>query len=343
MSKKVWIIIIVLLVAAIGVAVFFVIRSDSGKKATRLSTPQGTEMVSDQNDVLPARDTAAVLLQKRVAAAEISDETVQVSEPQWLELPAVTAQQSGNIRTHYAQMQGIVQRNYTLLYDSQTYTSYWVAYPLCHSHMTKGREEIWAYDPLFPEALQTSVAKGYGASRPTENYPKNFYARGHQLPNADRNAVPEMQRQTYYSTNITPQLQNGFNAGIWKQLEEAVRDNVPQSDTLYVVTGASFAKLGQTAQNRQIVNKNDGKSLPVPNYYWKVLLKTRRCDGVVAQASAIGFWLPHDDLKGHNYEDYAVSVDQIEEWTGYDLFVNLTDQIQTRVEACSDWDDFRNF
>ena len=328
MKKKLWIIIIVLLsvVVAIGVTVFFLTGCGSANKTAKLQVPE-------QGIIAQGPD---------VAARNGTDET-EISAPQWLELPSVTRPENRNIRTHYAQMEGRQQRNYTMLYDPQTYTSYWVAYPLCHSHMTTGREEIWAYDPLFPEALQTSVAKGYGASRPTENYPENFYARGHQLPNADRNAVAQMQEQTYYSTNITPQLQNGFNAGIWKQLEEAVRNNVPQGDTLYIVTGASFAKAGETSRNRQIVNKNDGKSLPVPNYYWKALLKVRRDDGGVVEAATIGFWLPHDDLKGHDYEDYAVSVDQIEAWTGYDMFINLADQMENQAETCSDWDVFRMF
>lgn len=305
MKKKVWILVCVLLLAvAIAVTIAFMTGCSVGRKAVA---------------------------------------TLEKEQPQWLELPAVAPQGNQSTRTHYAQMEGRRQRNYTMLYDPQTYTSYWVAYPLCHSHMTTGRDEIWAYDPSVSRTDQTSVSSGYGASQPTENYPKNFYARGHQLPNADRNAVPQMQEQTYYSTNITPQLQNGFNAGIWKQLEEAVRNNVPQGDTLYIVTGASFAKAGETSRNRQIVNKNDGKSLPVPNYYWKALLKVRRDDDGVVEAATIGFWLPHDDLQGQDYENYAVSVDQIEAWTGYDMFINLTDRMENQAESCSDWDAFRMF
>ena len=267
----------------------------------------------------------------------------QASMPQWLELPGSERDGAEYRLTHYAQMGGRQQRNYTVLYDADTYTSYWVAYPLCRDHITTGRDEVWGYDPKVKNQDQTSVAKGYGASHPTANYPKNFYARGHQIPNADRNAVPHMQKQTYYSTNITPQIQHGFNAGIWKNLEAAVRSAIPYGDTLYVVTGASFRKRNENLTAKQIVNENDGKSIPVPNYYWKVLLKVRRKGGRVVEAATIGFWLPHDDLKGHDYEDYAVSVNQIEAWTGYDMFVNLTDQLENQAEACSDWYAFRIF
>lgn len=263
--------------------------------------------------------------------------------PVWLELPGAERNGAEYRVTHYAQMEGRRQRNYTVLYDPDTFASYWVAYPLCHSHMTSGREEIWDYDPKVGRHHQTSVSRGYGASCPTENYPMNFYARGHQLPNADRNAVPQMQYQTYYSTNITPQLQYGFNAGIWKNLETAVRGCVPQGDTLYVVTGAAFRKVGENLAAKKIVNKNDGKSLLVPNYYWKVLLKVKRNGGAVVDAIAIGFWMPHKDLKSHGYPSFAVSVDQIEAWTGFDMFVNLPEYVQHKAESNVSWSAFKSY
>lgn len=266
---------------------------------------------------------------------------VHPAYPCWLELPALSNAHNCQCVTHFAQMQGRMQRNYTILYDPAMFASYWVAYPLCAAHMTTGREETWGYDPKIRSGLQTSVMKGYGASQPTPNYPKNFFARGHQLPNADRNAVPQMQAQTYYSTNITPQLQNGFNGGIWAKLEQAVRGSLAQCDTIYVVTGASFSKVGEKPMISQIRNKNDNKILPVPNYYWKALLKVRRSQGRIVGASAIGFWLPHKDLKGHSYEEFVVSVDQIEAWTGYDLFPNLFDQLEVEVEKSCNWHGFR--
>ena len=318
MKRKIWIIVLVLILSAALVAVlYFVTDSCAPKYTPATRQPQASQQ--HKQSVCPA-----------------------LSHP-WLELPGDWKSDAEHCLTHYALMQGRQQRNYTILYDVDTYTSYWVAYPLCAAHTTTGREEIWGYDPQLPQDTQTSVKKGYGANIPTRNYPKNFYARGHQIPNADRNAVPQMQEQTYYSTNMTPQIQNGFNGGIWAKLEEAVRNTIPADDTLYIVTGASFAKAGEDAALVTIVNKNDGKVLPVPNYYWKVILKVRRDAGNVTDAISVGFWLPHEDLKGHEYSDYAVSVDQIEKWTGFDFFVNLQDGLELQAESNGEWEMFRSF
>ncbi len=278
----------------------------------------------------------------------------------WLEMPSYTVGEMAGTTTsalndlytvtHYAQMGGKNARNYTILYDPAVYASYWVAYPLCTAHLGSGRDEDWGFDPVVPQSKQTSVYKGYGVSAPSDVYASQHYARGHQLPNADRNGVDAMMAQTYFSTNMTPQLQNGFNSGVWSHLEAAVRSVAEQhaSDTVYVVTGAAFRKKGGNETIQTITNR-DGKVLPVPNYYWKVLLRVKWSNDpqpAVAGATAIGFWLEHRDNYDNgssNYLPYVTSVDQIEEWTGFDFFSNLSTPLQSGAEVATDWAAFKAY
>ena len=286
----------------------------------------------------------------------------------WLELPAYTKAGMANTTTsslndlykitHTVQMGGKTQRNYTCLYDPAMYASYWVAYPLCYDHINgSGRSEQWAYDPDVPSSKQTNVIDGaYGVSISTPNYSSNLYSRGHQIASADRNGVDDMCDQTFYMTNLTPQIQNGFNGGVWKNLEEAVRalvsSNSSSTDTVYVVSGAAFRKKTDGTESiTTIKNTRDSKTLPVPNYYWKALLKVTWSGSgnnkTVTGASAIGFWLPHQDLKGASYTSYTTSIDQIEEWTGFDLFTNLpgdnSSGIEKAAESNTNWTTFQNF
>ena len=275
----------------------------------------------------------------------------------WLEMPSYTVENMAGTTTsalndlytvtHYATMHEKKARNYTILYDPAMYASYWVAYPLCADHLGSGRKESWGFDPVVPQSKQTSVFKGYGVNVSSDTYASQHYARGHQLPNADRNGVDDMMAQTYFSTNMTPQLQNGFNGGVWAHLEEAVRSVVEHnSDTVYVVTGAAFRKKDGNETIKTITNTRDGKVLPVPNYYWKVLLKVKWNAGSVAGASAIGFWLEHRDNYPNgstNYLPYVTSVDQIEAWTGFDFFSNLSTSLQSGAEAATDWASFKAY
>ena len=275
----------------------------------------------------------------------------------WLEIPSyATANMDGTSNstfadlyqvTHYAQMGGNDHaRNYTMLYDPEMYASYWVAYPLCAAHLGTGRDEDWGFDPIVPRSKQTTVEKGYGVNVVSANYNNQHYARGHQLPNADRNGVNAMMAQTYFSTNMTPQLQHGFNGGIWANLEDGVRSVIKNNaDTVYVVTGAAFRKKGGNEIVQTITSTRDGKVLPVPNYYWKVLLRVKWSGSTVTSATTIGFWLEHRDnypTGGTNYLEGITTVDQIEAWTGFDFFTNIGD-LQTAAESNTDWNAFKNY
>ena len=273
----------------------------------------------------------------------------------WLEIPSYTTSGIAGTTpsslsdlyrvTHKAEMGGREQRNYTLLYDSELYASYWVAYPLCSDHLGSGREDQWGvFDPKVPSDKQVPFADGGYSAQYADN---KWYDRGHQIPNADRNGVAEMQTQTYYPTNITPQ-KGEFNQGVWMRLESAVRTAVHDSDTVYVVTGAAFRKMGGSEEINTIQCgwHQNYMYLKVPNYYWKVLLKVKWNGDKINNACAVGFWMEHrTDLESGNktYENYTTTVDQIEAWTGFNFFANLPEALQNACENSSDWTAFKNF
>ena len=335
-SKAMIVIIILVVIAAI--AYLYTVPREKWPEQVRAQIEQveGDWGVKIGKQAEETANVAAV--QAEEPSAQPAKSTASGPAPRWLELPA-----GGNDGlTHWATLGGRRQRNYTMLYDPSVYASYWVAYPLCAAHLGSGRTETWAYDPDVDVAKQTKVSSGsYGVNFTGVEYASNYYARGHQIPNADRNGNEEMMAQTYYSTNMTPQIQNGFNGGIWAKLEAGVRGMVPAGDTLYIVTGAAFRKKGGNEKISQIVSTRDGKTLPVPNYYWKAVLKVKRnASGAITDAQTIGFWLPHKEFKKTLYSDFAVSVDQIEAWTGYDMFPGLPDTIENRCESNTSLETF---
>lgn len=274
----------------------------------------------------------------------------------WLELPANTLTADNYI---YDEQKVGTARNYTMSYDTQTYAAMWVAYPLYTATMleednTWSRPSNWSYNGHFSSDYQVDIrSKSYGVNW-TEDYGNELYARGHQIPNADRNnkgVSSNFQAQTFLVTNSTPQIQNRFNGSIWSSLEDGVRAVARGTDTLYVVTGPVFQKVGETKTIKYITPQDDTeKSVPVPNYYWKALLKVKRSGKTVTDARAIGFWYEHKSypLKESYYKsDYVVSIKDIENWTGLDLFVNLPGDKDSGIEKIAQentsWSDFQSF
>jgi endonuclease G len=276
----------------------------------------------------------------------------------WLELPASQTGSDYFTSTLYAGN----ARNYSYMYQYSMYTCLWVAYPLYGSTMGSSeaipgpynpnpmemasfedRGKSWAANPQIAKSKQINVWDGsYGVSVPNAD-PSDIYARGHQIPNADRSNNSTMQSQTYYATNSTPQIQNRFNGYIWGKLEDGVRESV--KDTVYVVTGACFNKVGENKTISYIQPQHDTKQAPVPNYYWKVLLKVKRSGGNITGALAIGFWYEHKQYTSQDYSNstYVKSVNQIEEWTGFDFFANLPENLQTTAESNTNWSTFKSY
>ena len=238
-------------------------------------------------------------------------------------------------------------RNYSILYDPSYYASLWVAYPLVSSHMSGNSDaENWSQDPEVADNLETNTWGGsYGVSLSTENYPNNLYGRGHQIPAADRK-VKAFRDQTYYSTNMTPQIQYGFNGGIWEKLEEAIRGQASASDTLYIVTGPVYQTVNGSETVKTIVNTRDGKTLKVANYYYKVVMKVKWSSdkSTIEDAMAVGFWFEHKDYgSASDYTSHTKSVAEIETLTGISFFTNLPEGKKSKAKSNNNWTTFTNF
>ncbi|MBQ6198270.1 MAG: DNA/RNA non-specific endonuclease [Bacteroidales bacterium] len=265
----------------------------------------------------------------------------------WLELPASTGA-ADYVGTLYGSGGETEEnRNYTFNYSYTYYASMWVAYPLTGAHKTgSANTNSWNYYPNIPNSRQVSITgNSYGTM-----YGNSAYSRGHQCPDASRKSDDTMNSQTYYATNQTPQLQDKFNASIWSSLENAVRGLVSSaSDIVYVVTGPAYRKAGGSETINYLTgaagkNANPAQ-LPIANYYWKAILKVKKNGaGLITSAQTVGFWFEHREYeKGDSYANYCVSVNQIEQWTGFDLFTNLPDELEEASETNASWATFQSF
>ena len=235
----------------------------------------------------------------------------------WMELPAIP--EGMDAFTHSMTVGSVSTRNYSFLWDYSNLVAPWVAYPLCKWNIGNNikRTNAWGLDPLLPEGKQPVLFRGFSEGN------NGWYARGHQIPSADRLTSYESNSMTFYGTNMTPQIQDGFNGDIWATLEGKVRSWANSSDTLYVVTGCVIDyPEGQTVK---YALDNYGKKVTVPTAYYKVVLRymknsTVGCSGY----SACAVWLDHKVYSTKNIDSkYSMSVKDLEKKVGMDFFVNL--------------------
>lgn len=150
------------------------------------------------------------------------------------------------------------------MYSSVNYhSSYNVSRYRAENDGSLSAECQYPNDPDLPEAYRMTA----------DPYKYNGYDHGHICPSADRLRSAESNYQTFYITNMQPQL-NVFNAGIWEKMEEQVRTWASACDTLFVCKGGTIDKqehvLGQLTD--QIKREN---RIPVPRYFFMALLSKK--------------------------------------------------------------------
>jgi len=200
----------------------------------------------------------------------------------------------------------ITHRGYTLSFNSKYKQANWVAYLLTKDETVKRfqRGEFFAPDPLIP-GTDFKV-----------DYLKSGYDRGHLAPAADMGWSMETMVQSFFYSNMSPQLPR-FNRGAWKKLEMQVRNWAVEYDSLYVVTGPIFDSVMPTIGPHRVA---------VPKAYYKVLLQKRN-----GEWFGIGFVLPNASIKG-DIMQYTTSIDKVEELTGIDFFWGLEDGLESELE-----------
>lgn len=145
------------------------------------------------------------------------------------------------------------------------------------------------------------------------------YDRGHLAPSADFRWSKLALSESYYYSNISPQLPD-FNRGGWGDLEDALRGYLyahPGVD-LYVVTGPLL--------NYTLPKIERGKNkVSIPKMYWKIALD-------LTNKKAIGFLMPNENIT-KPLKSYAVSISEVEKATGLNFFNKLPDTLQAVLES----------
>lgn len=211
----------------------------------------------------------------------------------------------------------ISHTGYSLLYNEKYKQANWVAYELTKEETNK----IFERSNKFSSDPKVNAINAFD-----KDYKASGYDRGHLAPAADMGWSATTMTESFYYSNVSPQLPR-FNRGIWKKLEELVRTWAIENKSVYVVTGPIFSKGLPTIGYNKIA---------VPNYYYKVILDYKK-----PNIKGIGFILPNESSKSA-LQNYAVSIDSVEKVTGLDFFYLLKDQQEDLIEkelciSCWSW------
>jgi endonuclease G len=165
-----------------------------------------------------------------------------------------------------------------------------------------------------------------------DDYTGSGYDRGHMVRSEERTHNADDNRTTFFLTNILPQYHD-LNAGPWLRLEEHCQKLATREGReLFVMAGGVFPP-------GKRVSDTIGKGVAVPKTFFKivvVLQPGQTAADVRTSTPVIAVIMPNQTgIIREGWEQYRVSVDEIEKRTGYEFLSAVPESVQRAIEARS--------
>jgi endonuclease G len=204
-------------------------------------------------------------------------------------------------------------KEFSLSYSDDYKQPVWVAYELTQEELQKAAQRSNYF------RIDKSIGTQWAA---LEDYEGSGYHRGHICRANYCKSSSEAYKESFYLSNISPQLA-GFNSGggNWYNLEILEENYALVKKRIYAVSGPVFK------DNIDVIGKGE---IIVPGYFYKAFL----CPDL---KHAIGFLLPHDENKVNDPLQFAITIDSLEIFTGIDFFFELDDNAEELIEGTIDY------
>lgn len=151
-----------------------------------------------------------------------------------------------------------------------------------------------------------------------EDYRGSGFDRGHMAPAADMKWSEQAMLDCHFLTNMCPQ-DHSLNGGKWNTLEQMCRSWAMRDSSIIIITGPVLCD--------ELPRTIGRTGVSVPERFFKIVFAP-----YAYPPRAVGFVMPNSPVDDQ-MESLAVTVDQIEEITGYDFFAALPDSIENQIES----------
>ncbi|MDR7069780.1 DNA/RNA endonuclease G (NUC1) [Pseudoxanthomonas japonensis] len=222
----------------------------------------------------------------------------------------------------------VVRAGYALLHSADLKTPYWV----CETYTTSSlRNNVERGSRLFKADPQLRLARAVPGdySRSSQHrtraglFPIDI---GHMAPAEAHSSSESRIADTFYLSNTVPQHRS-MNRGQWARLEACARTTGPVRGAKWVISGPMIYDERDVAF---VTVDTIGDGVVIPTHTWKILVY-RTPDDVLQAWAAV---MPNAVLpENSQLDDFAVSIDAIEDATGFDFLPRLSAAEQRRLEG----------
>jgi endonuclease G, mitochondrial len=205
----------------------------------------------------------------------------------------------------------IEHEEYTVCYDGRTKNPIWVyeCITLDTINGSCARQDRFLPDPELPSHVCSSL----------QDYSGTGFDRGHLAAAANHLLSEDALDETFYLSNISPQVGLGFNrsGGLWFDLEHHIREVVHDVGYAHVISGPLYLATKRRDGSKEVSYKVLGKNnVAVPTHFFKILVTDSSKGLGLSQA-----WiLPNRAKKSHEtYSTFKVPVSEVLQLAGLDV------------------------
>ncbi|MGE3556378.1 MAG: DNA/RNA non-specific endonuclease [Candidatus Obscuribacterales bacterium] len=203
----------------------------------------------------------------------------------------------------------IEREGYTLCYDGRSRNPIWVYTYLTLDDLTGSaeRKDNYRQDPDLPAHVRSTKP----------DYKHSGYSRGHMEPAANHKDSQKNMDETFFLSNMAPQVQDGFNGGTWRTLEQWCRGLIDHDTSAHIITGPLYlvevSADGDRGVSYPVIGGND---VAVPTHFYKIVI-AEHADG---RRDGYAFILPHRAIyQPETFWDFEVEIEEAEARAGIAL------------------------
>jgi endonuclease G len=218
-------------------------------------------------------------------------------------------------------------------FDRRTRNPHWVVEHITPASLSQRsgdrKNSAFLEDPSIPEKFRAKL----------NDYFRSGYDRGHQVPAADCKWSQKAMDDTFYLSNMCPQVGDGFNRDYWAHVEDFCRRLTQRYPSVRIVTGPLYLPRRDPADGKWYVKYEmigNPPNVAVPTHFYKVIF-AEEGDGPNAGGKvALGaFVLPNAPIPNEKpLSDFEVPIEAVERASGLEFASKLP--VQRRKRLCAE-------
>ncbi|XP_052742113.1 endonuclease G, mitochondrial [Bicyclus anynana] len=216
--------------------------------------------------------------------------------------------------------------DFVLSYDRRNRVPHWVFEHLTREHVKKNDAVDRSKCDFTPDESIHTFFRSQNS-----DYKHSGFDRGHMAAAGNHRLAQKHVEQTFFLTNMAPQVGEGFNRHAWNTLEKHVRKLTKVYDNVYCCTGPLYLPRrepdGKFYVKYQVIGAN---TVAVPTHFYKVVV----AEGADGKLDMEAYVMPNQKLPDDTpVSTYMVPPETIEKAAGLLFFDKLQRSKLNRING----------